>query len=139
MQVVANDPFEAGPRKSLNLGHTLGHAIESTALQRNESVLHGEAVALGLVLESYLAERTGLASFNQAILLKIKSLGYDLQFAKGYGWEEIHQFVVLDKKNKDGQLRFALLKDYGVPVWDVPVNQYDVQKLWSDYTNHQIV
>lgn len=56
-RIVAEDPHEKGIRKALNLGHTAGHALESMALKKNNPVLHGYAVAWGLVCELYLSCR----------------------------------------------------------------------------------
>ena len=58
--IVEKDPFEQGARKSLNFGHTFGHALESEWLERSSPFLHGEAIAAGMVMEAYMSLRRGL-------------------------------------------------------------------------------
>ena len=57
--IVTQDPFEHHIRKTLNFGHTIGHAVESEALESDQPLLHGEAVAIGMVCESWLDSRSG--------------------------------------------------------------------------------
>src|SRR5690606_13595954 len=62
LNVVTQDPFEKGLRKTLHAGHTIGHAVETYLLQAGRKILHGEAVAVGLVCEAFLANETGMLS-----------------------------------------------------------------------------
>lgn len=118
--IVAQDPQEHGIRKALNLGHTVGHAFESLALQENRPVLHGYAVAWGLVCELYLSFR--LAGFPK------DKLRQTVQFIKeNYGvfafdchqYETLYELMKHDKKNAGGIINFTLLKDVG----DISLNQ----------------
>ncbi|PRP66545.1 3-dehydroquinate synthase [Nonlabens agnitus] len=114
--VVQSDPYEKDARKSLNYGHTVGHAIESfcMASDDHEDLLHGEAIAAGIMVESYLSTlNTGLsaADFNQ-IDSFYQSLNLELSFAD----KEIDQIISLmahDKKNVNGEVRFVLLNAIG--------------------------
>jgi len=57
-QVVESDPYEKGLRKILNFGHTIGHAVESFYLETNTPLLHGEAIAIGMICEAWLSFKT---------------------------------------------------------------------------------
>ena len=112
--IVAQDPHEQGIRKALNLGHTVGHAFESLALQEGRTILHGYAVAWGLVCELYLSHlREGFPKE------KLRTTTY---FVKQYygtfafdckEYETLYQFMTHDKKNTAGQINFTLLGDVG--------------------------
>lgn len=114
-QVVQQDPTEKGLRKILNFGHTLGHAIETYFLhQPGKKLLHGEAIAIGMICEAWLAMKKGLIDlvyFNEieeflfTIYGKVNIAEADL--------EPILKHTLQDKKNKGGQVRFSLLNGRG--------------------------
>ena len=66
--IVSRDPFEAGERRKLNLGHTFAHAIEHEALRRGDDITHGEAVAMGIVLAARLSDALGVSAGLEARL-----------------------------------------------------------------------
>ncbi|WP_367271507.1 3-dehydroquinate synthase [Nonlabens sp.] len=132
--IVKSDPFEKGPRKSLNYGHTIGHAIESFCLssKNHEPLLHGEAIAVGLFLESYLSYvHTGLNKndFDQ-IASWYHQLGFQLEFTLTE-IEEMLELMSHDKKNVNGEIRFVLLPSIGFFVTDQTVPVEDVIKSFS--------
>lgn len=119
-RIVNEDPHEHGIRKALNLGHTIGHAFESQALAQGRPVLHGYAVAWGLVCELYLS--TKLAGFPRERFYPT------LQFIKeNYGsmpldcreYDHLYELMTHDKKNVAGRINFTLLADIG----DIRINQ----------------
>ncbi len=119
-RIVEADPLEQGIRKALNLGHTAGHALESLAMEQGRTVLHGYAVAWGLVCELYLS--AGRLGFPQ------ERLRQTLAFVRGhYGtfgitcgdYDRLHELMTHDKKNTAGVVNFTLLADIG----DVRINQ----------------
>jgi len=120
-KVVEKDPSEGGIRKVLNFGHTIGHAIEAFS-QKNDAdpLLHGEAVAIGLVCESYISAK--MFGLSQNDLMKITA-HVNLHF-KHYTIlpENIDDLLALmyhDKKNTDNNLlNFSLISSIGKPVWD---------------------
>ena len=124
--IVAADPTEQGPRALLNLGHTLGHAIESLLLGSPHALLHGEAVALGLALEAQLAvAHAGLpAAEAQAIAQALAALGFPARLPE-LPLEPLAALLRQDKKNRaaDGPhtLRLPLLERIGRARYDVPV------------------
>ena len=134
--VVTNDPYEKGLRKILNFGHTIGHAIESYFLQETnkKTLLHGEAIAIGMIMEAFLA--TKLTNFPKAKLEHIKTtfLNY---FEKVpieiHEMETIIGFMRFDKKNSHGNVNFVLLEDIGKPVIDITSNKELILESLSYY------
>lgn len=126
--VVLSDPYEKGARKSLNYGHTAGHAIESfcMASDEHEDLLHGEAVAAGMMIESYLSHlNAGLSKKDfQQIETFYKKLNLDLSFT-ALEVDQIISLMAHDKKNVNGEVRFVLLNSIGKYQTDcvVPVDQ----------------
>ena len=105
--VVAADPREAGPRRALNLGHTLGHAIEAAA---EGALLHGEAVAIGMVAAARLAESTGAADAGLADRLArvLAALGLPVAPPAGLDPAAVAALALRDKKRAGGAVRVVL-------------------------------
>jgi 3-dehydroquinate synthase len=127
--VVASDPFEKGARKSLNYGHTIGHAIESYCLASatHTTLLHGEAVAMGLYLESYLSQQ--YAGLPAADFKEIQNWFNALSLTVSLDARDIAQvleYMTYDKKNVNGQIRFVLLQEIGSYVTDNVVQEKDL-------------
>jgi shikimate kinase/3-dehydroquinate synthase len=106
-RIVQADPYERGARSALNLGHTLGHAIESASAFR---LSHGEAVAIGLALETRLAERIGLAQGGLAGRVEsvLRGLGLPVEVPAGIDHGAIMAALQVDKKRAGGKPRFSL-------------------------------
>lgn len=134
--VVFQDPTEKGLRKILNFGHTLGHAIESYCLENpaKKVLLHGEAIAIGMILEGYLScELTGLP---QAELQEIKDTflyHFDRVDFDQSDIEAIVQLLQHDKKNSHGNINFVLLQAIGKAVADVKVPNSLYHKAFAYY------
>lgn len=111
VDVVARDPFETGERRTLNFGHTIGHAIETAS---GYSVPHGAAVGVGMVIESMIAERAvGLApDVSQQIREAV--MGLKIVWPTGIDFGVVKPLLYRDKKNIGGHLSFALPTDLGV-------------------------
>ena len=128
-EIVKHDPTEQGARKSLNYGHTIGHAIESFCLSSDEhpSLLHGEAIAIGLYLESFLSqEKLGLAASDFA---EIERWYHSLKMKLNFSQEDIRQmlkFMTHDKKNVNGEIRFVLLEEIGKFKTDQTIPEEDL-------------
>ncbi|WP_300025379.1 3-dehydroquinate synthase [uncultured Maribacter sp.] len=123
-EVVLKDPTEQNIRKILNYGHTLGHAIESYFLENasKEMLLHGEAIAVGMILEGYLSHK--LLGLSEQSLEDIKSTflnKYDKVEFSDTDIENILKLMKYDKKNSHGKVNFVLLKNIGEPVVDVEI------------------
>lgn len=118
--IVAADPREQGIRKALNLGHTFAHAIESWSYTSNNPVLHGYAVAWGLVCELYLSHIK--LGFPKEELLKLKYYVKEYYGAYDCGcndYEAIIELMKHDKKNEGKEINFTLLSNVG----EVEINQ----------------
>lgn len=125
-RIVEIDPFEKGLRKALNFGHTIGHAIESMALETDNPLTHGEAIAIGMICEAYLSKTclpegkilrgmpdSDLQAITQFIL---KHYGkYDIQ---SFDRQRLIALMMQDKKNETAAINFSLLNKIG----DVEVN-----------------
>lgn len=127
-EVVKADPFESGLRKILNFGHTLGHAVESYFLDKGElRLLHGEAIAVGMICEAYLSQKfTGLSSERLdeivAYLIKVyKPVKIDRSL-----FDEIIGLTLQDKKNEGGIVQFSLLSEIGESKVNVPIAAPDM-------------
>ena len=123
-EVVIKDPMEQSFRKTLNYGHTLGHAIESYFLDNEdrEPLLHGEAIAIGMVLEAYLSHK--LKGLSKSELEDIKTTFLERFKKVEFSQKEIDEIVSLlkfDKKNSHGNINFVLLKSIGAAAIDVKV------------------
>lgn len=123
-EVVSNDPFEGGLRKILNFGHTIGHAIESLSLETDNPLTHGEAIAIGMVCESYIANKKGLLPEEQLDSIK----NYFLQFFElvdlSYlGQEQFLNYLLKDKKNLNQEIRMSLVGPIGRAHFDIIVDQ----------------
>lgn len=114
-QVVTTDPYEKGLRKTLNFGHTIGHAIETYSLKSdNNPLLHGEAIAMGMICEGYLSYKynTLTEAELQDLITFIRSVFPDYSFSQAI-YPEVIDYMKNDKKNADGQIGFALLAEIG--------------------------
>ena len=118
--IVLKDPTEKGLRKLLNFGHTIGHALETFALENNRPLLHGQAVALGMLAEAWLSTQlTGLTQeeFNEIQLVIFSN--FDLFQFEEADFERILELMGHDKKNVAGKVRLTLLSKIGTGVYDI--------------------
>ncbi len=112
--VVEADPFEKGMRKALNFGHTVGHALESHALESESSLLHGEAVAAGMIAEAYLS--VGNAGLSQEEFTEIKDFItriYQPAPVAESNFSELIHLMRKDKKNAGSEINFTFLEKIG--------------------------
>ena len=137
-QVVTKDPFEQGLRKILNYGHTLGHAIETHFLEHptKKSLLHGEAIAIGMIMEAELSYRTTNLTVEERDQIKtVFSSIYDpVSFAES-DVIAIKGLLKHDKKNQSNQVRFVLLQAIGKPVIDCLVCEEDINEGFQFYAD----
>lgn len=112
-RIVENDPYEKGPRKALNFGHTIGHAIEGVLLDSDLPLLHGEAVLLGMIAETKIAETKGLINEDELNevskhLRQYVDFGFDL-----HNRDMIINLIKGDKKNEGDKIMCTLLSSIG--------------------------
>ncbi len=114
-EITTKDPKEAGLRKVLNFGHTLGHAIESYFLEAKdkENLTHGEAIAIGMITETYISNV--LLNFPSEELHNIKKIIlsiYNKVAINSSDYDAIIELLIHDKKNVNGQVNFVLLTKF---------------------------
>ena len=134
-KVVEQDPTEKGLRKILNFGDTLGHAIETFFLpQGKKRLFHGEAIATGMVCESYIAYTRGL--IDERTLGQIEEFVFSI-----YGkvdidvvdFDTIIGLTLQDKKNKGKEVRFSLINAAGSCLYDIVVTKNEMKKALEYY------
>ena len=135
-KIVTQDPTENGIRKALNFGHTLGHAIESYFLENKlkTNLLHGEAIAIGMILESFISLQKGLLSVAEYLEIKntINSIFDKINF-EPIDIEPIINLLIHDKKNEYGLVNFVLLKGIGATILDQIIENEIIKQAFDDY------
>ncbi len=130
--VVSRDEREGGVRAVLNYGHTIGHAIES--LTRYKGVSHGQAVAIGLLVESKISHRLGLLGKNDFDTITSMIERYELmQDEHAFDVEDIMKHLQYDKKNVGNEIRFVLLHGLGKPEYDQVVDNGILRDILRDH------
>lgn len=134
-EITRKDPKEAGLRKILNFGHTIGHAIESYFLEvPDKRLLHGEAIAIGMVAEAYISCQRGfitekeLSEIKQYILSifeKVDIFEFDI--------EQIIPLTLQDKKNENRKIQCTLLEKTGKANFNNPINYNDIKEAINYY------
>ena len=107
------DPHEQGIRKALNFGHTIGHAFESLACEQEHPVLHGYAVAWGLLCETYMSLSCGFPKEQLLQLRQIIKDFYGFYIINCKDYERLYHFMTHDKKNEATNINFTLLAGIG--------------------------
>ena len=137
-RVVAQDPTEKGLRKILNFGHTLGHAVETHFLPRPKGrLLHGEAIAAGMIMEAYIAFRKGMITdlHLEATEEYLFAVYGRVPLAQG-DFDPILAYTLQDKKNRAGQVRMALIDGPGHCAYDIPVSKIAMREALEYYVGN---
>lgn len=135
-RIVELDPHEKGPRKLLNFGHTVGHALESYALARGDELKHGEAVAMGMICEVILSERiAGLSRQDSEAII-----GFILRHFRPYLFENqaieaLLSWMKKDKKNRNKKIGFTLLRKPGEAIFDNFIEESEIVEALERYRN----
>lgn len=125
--VVEKDFHESNIRKTLNFGHTIGHAVESLCLQQGNPILHGEAVAMGMIAEAHLAYLENLISEEDAkIIIENIQRYYPYLDISDFKDEDISALLLNDKKNIDSKINFSLLSGIGSCNYDHQCSQKNI-------------
>jgi len=137
--VVSKDPFEQGLRKILNFGHTIGHAIESFHLKAGATILHGEAIAVGMYCEAYLSREVGLLeneTFHDLIqdLLEI----YPIVDHSIWDVDQLIAMMSKDKKNRDQKIMFSLIENVGHCVFNKEMTKENILEALQYYQLNEI-
>jgi len=126
--VVENDPYENGFRKILNFGHTVGHAIESESLETEFPLLHGEAIVIGMIIETFLAESKGILNIEDrteicdgfASLYALSAI--DLQI-----FPQLMNWINHDKKNENKEIKFSLVNKIGHCEYNIVCTEDEIK------------
>lgn len=132
-KIVEQDPKENDIRKSLNFGHTIGHAFETFSLSHTQNhLLHGEAVAIGIICESYLSNIfAGLDVKSLNNITKVISSAFDKFNFSEKDFDILLDIMKNDKKNIDDNINFTLISEIGKPI----INQNIEKKYIIDSLN----
>ena len=125
-EIVESDRFESNQRKVLNLGHTIGHAVESYSYMTSSlnELKHGEAIIVGLITELYISHKK--LNFPLEDLENIKKTFSEYFNAVTFSdkdVEQIHDLMIYDKKNEGDKVNFVLMKSIGAPVVDQQITK----------------
>lgn len=133
-EIVLEDWNEKGKRKTLNFGHTIGHALESQALSSNRDLLHGEAIAMGMLVEAILSYENGeLVKENlDTIVLSFKGI-FNLELIDESEIPELIEWMRHDKKNDNSEINFTLLKKIGEAEFDKVCDSVQIEKAIKRY------
>ena len=120
-EIVLKDPYETSIRKALNFGHTVGHAFESYALESDgQTLLHGEAVAIGMICEAYISHKKKFLSANELEEITNTILSkFDAVKMIYFDTNRLLELMKHDKKNDSESINFTLLNGIG----NVAINQ----------------
>jgi 3-dehydroquinate synthase len=133
-KIVTEDPREKGLRKVLNMGHTIGHAIETFLLHSGNKVLHGEAIAAGLITESWLSQQRGFLSSEDFDQIRncILSVFGKIEISQGND-DAIAALTQQDKKNEGDKILSVLLDGVGKATWDNEITKEEVKAALAIY------
>lgn len=124
--IVAQDPTEKGLRKTLNFGHTIGHAIESYYLQKDYALLHGEAILYGMIAALFLgAKKFNYTSTYISALENITKKHLGTAKIK-IDITQVMKYIQQDKKNKGDQFLLVLLDAENQILYDIPCSQNEI-------------
>jgi 3-dehydroquinate synthase len=134
---VAEDEREAGRRRTLNFGHTIGHAVEALS---GYELLHGEAIAIGMVAEARLGERLGITAAGTAVRIRVllEVMGLPTGMPAWAEPERVLELTRADKKSRGGTVEYALIEQLGRPHagadarWSTPVPDELVREVLRD-------
>lgn len=130
--IVNNDPKETGIREALNFGHTVGHAIETFFTNKNIDILHGEAIAIGLIAELFISNQKFTFPFEKLFEITEYLATYFPSYKIDYNdYDELYNIMKHDKKNKNNKIIFTLLKNIG----EVEINQTCTKKIFFESLN----
>ena len=133
--VVEKDPYESGLRKILNFGHTLGHGIESWYLDTEKDLLHGEAIAAGMIMEAKIALDLGLIKekYFKEVVNYIDQVFDRITLFPPF--DKIKSLLRQDKKNHGSTIMFSLINGPGSCLFDIKVSDAQIEDAINFYLN----
>ena len=138
--LVQKDPYDNGPRKLLNFGHTVGHALESYFNAKNKPLSHGHCVALGMMVALRLSEKMGLSKKDSESLIEFLKKLFPSKIEDMPDVQSLKSYLDRDKKNMGNNWNFVLIKHLGMGIWNIQVNHEEFEKAYNQvffqYENH---
>ena len=136
--IVEADESEQGLRKTLNFGHSIGHAVESFFLSHEPALTHGEAISIGMYGEAYISHRMGKLSADELRLVEagLKTAGLMTRLPTSVPTSELRAIISHDKKNVQGQVRWTLLDRIGKAVFDIVIPEELISEALSAIQPH---
>jgi len=133
--VVKRDPNEKGERRLLNFGHTIGHAIETFMMNQSTPILHGEAVAIGIICESYISTKMAKLSKVELeeITTNISKLFPKIELKKST-FSNLIELMKNDKKNIANEINFSLLDGIGKGIFNQNCSEEMIMESLAFYT-----
>ena len=135
-EIVERDPLENGDRKLLNFGHTIGHAIETYSLQNdNDPLFHGEAIAIGMICESYISmKKLALSKVEFGQIVKYLINQYHAYVILPESIDGLIELMLQDKKNTSEQINFTLINKIGKGEIDQYIDEELIRESLSFYS-----
>ena len=125
-KITNQDPHEKGLRKILNVGHTIGHALETYYLSVGKRIFHGEAIAIGMIAEAFVACKKGMITDAELQSISKYLVNIFGKVDEPFDQNELNALMAHDKKNRNNQVRMALLSGIGNAIWDQEVTEMEV-------------
>lgn len=136
IDIVHHDALEKGMRKNLNFGHTIGHAIESYYLMHDKPITHGQAIAAGMICETYISSKKFNIECTQIDeIVEIIDLNFEKFDIDEATIPELLDLMRQDKKVREGQLKFSLIRKIGKATHDIEVETELVVESIKFYIN----
>lgn len=134
-KITEEDPLEKGLRKILNFGHTIGHAVESYFLNiPGKKLLHGDAIAIGMIAESYIAWKKDFINEEEMQMIKTYLITiYGRVPVFDFDIEKIIPLTLQDKKNESGAIQCSLLEKIGKANFNIPVSLKEIREAINFY------
>lgn len=135
-KIVLKDPFDNGLRKILNFGHTIGHAIESLLLGTTNELLHGDAIVIGMLIESHLSFQKKLLTkkeLDEVVTLLTKV--FEPRKINELDLTSIFELMKNDKKSVNNKFQFAIIDKIGACKFDVTINDIQIKKAFDFYNS----
>ena len=136
-KIVLKDPFDKGLRKTLNFGHTIGHAIESLLLATNKELLHGEAIVIGILVESHLSFQKKLLSKKELdeVVTLLKKV-FNPHKINDLNLNSIFKLMKNDKKSANNKFQFAIIDKIGACKFDIAISDLQIKKAIKFYNTN---
>lgn len=127
--IVQQDENEQGSRKLLNFGHTVGHVIESLSMKSDKPLFHGEAVAIGIIAESYICQNAGMITEQEFRMIEdgVQHIGLPIRY-EGVSVGDVFDMLMTDKKVEKNHIKWTLLSGIGQGEFNVGVDEKFVKE-----------